>query len=204
MNQESAPPDAAEMCSAEEAYRCGSNIGTLRSGMQHKCVEMSLQITTGLAAAVVALMLSKSADLSTVNPPTKVCLVIVVDLYTFLQLLLLANYLFHTFIVTISWLGPHELSRRLDEAIGHKLLQKQKCPTPFEKTSAAILNCFQPLIIYFSGFIGFLACLGFALWLLPPIWSWPCWFFVIIAMVLLCVLIILGLFHINMEMRFVR
>src|SRR5208283_5232889 len=107
MNRESASPEKPEMNSPEESYRCWSNLGSLRSQMQHKCVEMSLQITIGLTAgvfAVVVTLLPKWGDNAVFNSATKGGLVIVVCLYTILQLLLLANYLFHTFLLMIHWL----------------------------------------------------------------------------------------------------
>ena len=187
------------MCTTDALFGCMSNQAILRSQMQHKCVEMSLQITTGLAAGVFALMFTKSADPSAFNHATKVCFVIVVDLYTILQLLILANYLFHTFLGIINWRGPHELSQELSKAFSEKLLQEQKPPTQSQKARAAILNVFQPLIIYSSTLIGFLACFVLALWLFWPIRSCLDWFFVIIPIFFLLALFILGGFHIKIE-----
>ena len=139
MDQKSASLDGPESCSADATYNCASKVATLRSQMQHKCVEMSLHITTGLAAGVFALMftaLSTAADISTLKTPAKVCLVIVIDLYTVLQLLILGNYLFHTFLGTINWLVPHAFSKRYGKAIDERVLKDfdervlQKLETP--------------------------------------------------------------------------
>jgi hypothetical protein len=188
--------------SAEAVYGVGSAVASSRTQMQHKCVEMSLTITTALAAGVFAMMFHErpqnAAPVFNVDP--SVFLVIVVDLYALLQLLILANYLFHTFLCTINWLAPHEYSQEHDEAIDASLTQKlQPRPSASEKARAAILRCFQPLIIYCSTFIGLAAGLGLAICLLWPVWSWPCWFFVLISIALLSVLYTMIGFHTDIE-----
>ena len=157
--------------------------------MQHKCVEMSLQITTGLAVGVFAVMYhelpnsSKTAMFS--SPHAKVCLVIVIELYTILQLLILANYLYHSFLANILTIYLAELDSRHVKAIHKSLLHKlhttPKRQEARRKICAYILNRFQPLIIYFSAFIGIVACFGSGLWLFfPPIGFWLRWPLVVI------------------------
>ena len=178
MNQGSASPDGPENCQADTVFQFWGNLASLRSQMQHKCVEMSLQITTGLAVGVFAVMfheLSNSANPAGFKSafsfaPAKICLVIIVDLYTILQLLILANYLYHSFMANIIELYLAQLNLGRAKAIHTSLLHNLETPIPSQRKCANNLYRFQPLIIYFSAFIGILACLGFALWLfVPPI-----------------------------------
>jgi hypothetical protein len=199
MNEGLASPEGPGNCNPDTMYRFWSDQASFRSQMQHKCVELSLQITTGLVAGVFALMVTKSSDPSALNSATRVCFVIVVNLYTMLQLLILANYLFHTFLMMIHWLGPREFSQKYDKAIDAILVQKITPPSPSEKARAAFLSCFQPLIIYFSGFIGSATCLGLALWLLWPLYSVLDRFLVITPIFFLGGLYILGRFHTNID-----
>jgi hypothetical protein len=127
MNEGSASPNPVEKCSADAVYGVWTNLAAFRSQMQHKCVEMSLQITTGLAVGVFALMVAKPADPSAFNSPTKHCLVIVVNLYTILQLLILANYLYHTFLGAIHWLTANEFSQKHDNAVVANLIKNWLC-----------------------------------------------------------------------------
>jgi hypothetical protein len=93
---------------------------------------MSLQITTALAAGVFAMMFretpTQNAKTPGSFPSTDVFWVSVIVLYTMLQLLLLANYLYHTFVAILSREGAEELelSQTDVKAIRRRLVQKTK------------------------------------------------------------------------------
>ena len=208
MNQGSPSPDAPENCHPDTIYKFASDQAILRTQLQHKCVEISLQITTGLAVGAFAVMfreLSNSAHPSTFIstfslPVSKLCLVIVIELYTILQLLILANYLYHTFMTIISGLPAQAISQTHINAIRKSLLNTLPSPNPRQKRDASILLRFQPLIIYFSAGAGILTGLGSAVWLFfPPLGSGLRYLLVIIPVPLFYALYKMYRFHKDLD-----
>jgi len=111
--------------------------------MQHKCVEMSITLTAALAAALFAL-LSKTVL------PGKL-LVAVLGVYSLIQSLILANYIYHTFMVNLITKHIDGLTRHIGEPICKSIADSPCTPTDSsEQFATTVTNRLQPLIIYCS------------------------------------------------------
>jgi hypothetical protein len=75
-------------------YNALRNEINARIGLQNKCVELSIHITSALAAAIVALVAARSNIGSILEPVT-----LLIAFYGLVQSLILANYIYHTYFV---------------------------------------------------------------------------------------------------------
>jgi small-conductance mechanosensitive channel len=191
-----------EKCSLETIYRYWNDQALLRTQQQNKCVELSLQITTVLAAGIFAVMFREAptngATSASASPPTHVFWISVIVPYTMLQLLILANYLYHTFVAisTRQAAVELELSHPDVKHINDGLLNTTKRLNCFQTINAWIVYHFQPAVIYVSALIGSVMSLAFA----RNLSSSPTSFclrgaFVTIAILFLCVLLYMFVVH---------
>src|ERR1035438_1090180 len=193
MIQGSASADGPRNCSPDTMYGLLANHVSQRTQMQHKCVEMSLHITTGLAAGAFAMMfseLSKASGISAFDSAlAKGWLVVAIDLYAILQLLILANYLYNTYMILVLDTLSKPLNQANINAIDNSLLQRIPFPTSSQEKDVYILKRLQPLIIYFSALIGGVSCVLGACWLFfPPVCSRLRWLSMIIPIFSFCLL----------------
>ena len=129
--------------------------------MQPKCVEMSITITAALAAASFAII---SRTATPIIP-----FVVVLGAYSVIQSLILANYIYHTFMLSLISSGLWGLSRHIHEPIANTIADALD-PTPdsSQQFDATLTNCFQPLIVYGSIVLG---CVGFAVFVICLLWD---------------------------------
>jgi hypothetical protein len=111
-----------------EVFRVWMNLMQVRVESQRKCIEMSLQITTGLAGAIAAAAITKNgftiADLS--QPKVLVPIVLVFGLYGLIQTLILMNYIYHTHTLRGADFYRANLMCSLEKAFGPEKMEKQQ------------------------------------------------------------------------------
>jgi len=84
-----------------ECDTCASVYSTLREeihlriGLQNKCVEMSVNITSALAVAIVGAILAKQVGVSLFS--NKIAIIAVFGFYGLIQSLILTNYIYQTY-----------------------------------------------------------------------------------------------------------
>ena len=90
-------PNASPSLSRKEysvVYECLRDEIHLRIGLQNKCVELSIHITTALAAAVVGIVVAASKEVEVSS-----ALMWLLAFYGLVQSLTFTNYIYHTFFI---------------------------------------------------------------------------------------------------------
>jgi hypothetical protein len=165
--QQQTPPSADRddtiNISDVEIYKTQMSQAQFRVVLQNKCVEMSLHVTTGLAGAVAVAVIAAFAndkfDFAKLIP-----VVLVFSFYGLIQLLILTNYIYQTFMmqgfshvyndVTLrSFRKVRSFSRRdelpKDEQAEDKQVRPAFCRFLFKRVKRL-----QPFIIYMSALLG--------------------------------------------------
>jgi hypothetical protein len=173
-----------------EIYKAQMSQLELRAGFQNKCVEMSLHITTGLvgaaAVAVIAAFANDKFDFAKLRLP----IALVFSLYGIIQLLILSNYIYQTFMMqgashVYRGVTVRSFGKVLSFGVEDKLPKDEQAEG--EQAKRALIRFIgkvkklQPAIIYVSAALGGL--LALASCLLPP--PLPCWAIVISIVVFL-------------------
>ena len=192
-NQHQTPPPAKLDDFDVEIYKTHASVTQFRVGLQNKCIEMSLHITMGLAGAVAAAAIAwiTRTNSSSSDPVTIRCLMFIVFyLYGLIQLLILTNYIYQTYMLqgfgyiyndvtvrsfrkVLSFSGRDELPNA-GQVEGK---QARRDPNRF-------VGKLQPLILYVSTVLGGLLAL---VSILMSILLWPlsCWAIVISIVIFL-------------------
>lgn len=182
----------------------------LRMGLQNKCIEISITITSGLAAAVAGAAIAVVAkstgpaafpDFMTMRLP----LVLVLGLYGLLQSLLLTNYIYHTFIlacINSTYLSVRRkaiasLAPELVSVVERASKQRQELHGWKEVRSwiFELLHKFQPCVLYASAASAWLV--ETLVLILPSPQLLPLWLAILIMLFLWCSLLVLLWLHIN-------
>ena len=207
--QHTASPDTL----TAEVYQISMRQGQLRAELQSKCVEMSIHVTTGLAAAIAAAWIAVLVR-SSVPPAyfdfTKIRLPIVLasGFYGFIQSLILTNYIYQTFhLLCVNWTFEHvKVSHLAAPVLGTIIVSDMALMQSKETTHlgnwrrrflSKLLTWFQPLVLYLSVAIAWLVA-SCGLLLSPYTIFTLCWTIVIVA-VLWCSFLFLLCLHIKAD-----
>jgi hypothetical protein len=146
-----------------ESFRYSSDGAKQRIALQGKCVEMSIQVTLGLAAAVAAATVallhteqkpSAPVDLLSIGEHP---IVIVFLLYVFIQLMLLTNYIYH---VVCLWAHDAIYGRKVTEPSVRKFITLEEESTHqswIMRKRLSLVTILQPAVVYFSTLAGLAA-----------------------------------------------
>jgi len=142
--------------------------------MQHKCGEMSIQVTAALGTAIAALiiaMLSKSDPSTGAGQSTLLTFNSVVRfisalfcLYAVVQSLIIANYIYQTLQVLLLELGYAPLHDKIVQSSQPSIIKQidrelspSRQPGAWLRRGHWVATHSQPLIIYSSAFLGWVA-----------------------------------------------
>jgi hypothetical protein len=141
-----------------EIFQHFSSLAHQRIALQNKCVELSVIVTSGLAAAVVGAVLK---DVSTSLEKLGVMsIVIVLGLYVFIQLSLLTNYVYQTLNVQAFHFAYEGIIRES----ASKFIPRE---APLRGNMAlwgSLASNFQPIILYFSAWVMLAVLCGVTCW----------------------------------------
>ena len=194
-SQKSAPPHQVE---ASEIFKFCTNANLTRCQMQHKCGEMSLQVTAALGTAIAALMiayLSKSGSSTGSGQSSLLTTGSVVSfirallfLYALIQSLITANYIYQTYQTFLLDLVYSQLTLQVAESVKAGIAGKvnsefspSRQPGWWLHLGWRVVTRSQPLIIGGLAFLGWVAFLWSIL-----VWRSTAshWFLVVLVLLL--------------------
>ena len=190
MNSTPPPTDDVE---PDGVFKFLTDASQARVQMQHKCGEVSLQVTAALGAVIAALITAflshpvasggaaqaATAGASNLLSPEGLVSFIrgFLFLYAFVQTMITANYIYHTFQIHILGLIYDQLapgfSNRIAQGIRQAEMDHMRLPLFARRFGWAFVNSCQPLIPAFSALLAWPASFYF-LWVqdrTPPHWS---------------------------------
>jgi len=210
-SQESKAGDRVEPA---EVFKFFTNATLARIQLQHKCGEMSLQVTAALGALMAALItafLSRSSSSASTSQPALLrvdSLTIFIRglfaLYALIQTLITANYIYHTFQTHIMHVLRERFAPRLAEDIHAGVQNKEEDagvpPSGWRarwlKGGWLLVRYSQPLIPSCSAILGWLVFLWSVLVWPSMTWGW----FLLVSVPVVCIpFLVLRWLHKNMD-----
>lgn len=187
--QSSSSPEGFDL----EVFRNYVSITQQRVGLQNKCVEMSIQITSGLAVVVVGATIASIAknsgsyefpDLEKIRLP----IIIIFGLYGLIQSLLLTNYIYHAVTVQgSSYIYGNVIRQSFKRVLAIDVRSKDKGRIKtrglgFVKMLKPLVEMLQPLVVYSSAALGWLVVSCVLLFMRPAILPSYCAFAIVIIL----------------------
>lgn len=143
----------------------------LRIDLQNKCVALSIQITSALAAALAGTLLAKGIGTPAI-PNQRLIFLLLFFFYGLVQSLIVTNYIYHTyFLLRLCAFIRDKMRERVKDVPGLLPGQLEGVSLPqdvaaFKTFAGRLIFRFQPLVVYASAAVGWVTVSVLLLW--PP------------------------------------
>lgn len=193
------PEPTCPQVSKGEVYQAFMRQAQKRAEFQNKGIEMSIHVTSGIAAATaaawIAMLVNPSAypDISAI----RVIIFCASVFYGFIQSLILTNYIYQTYILHCinMLLSSLDSSSSLTDNVNipPEQVKESNLVKRLRGWCRSVIDVFQPVVIYVSVITGWLVA-SVDLILTPQPILPLCWAIVVVAF-LWCLLLVLAVFH---------